>query len=81
MIKNDLLKLKILKQFKRKNISYTTSILANLLNSKFETIKNALEFFHTIGVLDEEIKDHGKMIYTYYNLTIIGQNLIKSDKI
>ena len=81
LIQNDLLKLQILKQFKRKNSSYTASTLASLLNSKFETIKKSLEFFYLIGVVDKEIKEHGKRHITYYNLTKFGQELINSEKI
>lgn len=81
IIKNDELKIKILKQYKRNDSSYTASILAKIIKSKFETIKNALEFFYLIGVVDKEIKDHGKTHITYYNLTKVGQDLINSDKI
>lgn len=81
MIKSDNLKIKILKQYKAKNISYTASILSDILGSKFETVKRALEFFYNIGVVEKEIKEHGKKNYTYYNLTEIGNNLIKSQKI
>lgn len=81
LIQNDLFKLQILKQYKRKNSSYTASILANLLKSKFETIQKALEFFYLIGVVDKEIKEHGKKHITYYNLTKVGQDLINSEKI
>ena len=81
MIKNDILKIKILKQYKAKNISYTASILSNLVESKFETVKRALKFFINIGVVEKEIKEHGKKFFTYYNLTEIGINLIKSQKI
>ncbi|MHA1344550.1 MAG: hypothetical protein ACTSQG_11220 [Promethearchaeota archaeon] len=81
LIKNDILKIKILKAYKKNNISYTASILADNLKSKFETIKKALEFFSQIGVVYKEVKKHGKKDYTYYNLTEIGEELINSDKI
>ena len=81
LIKNDLLKIEILKQYKKRNISYTASILADFLNSKFETVKKALEFFLRIGVIEEEVKIHGKIDYTYYNLADIGKALLRSNKI
>jgi len=81
LIKSDVLKLKILKQYKERNISYTASLLSKELSGKFETIQKALEFFYKIGVIDKEIKEHGKKNFTYYNLTEIGKNLIKSERI
>ncbi len=81
LIKNDKIKLEILKEFKMRDISYTASILAIRLNSKYETIKKALEFFSLIGIVEKEIKEHGKKIYTYYNLTSIGREFLKSNKI
>ncbi|MHA1150486.1 MAG: hypothetical protein ACTSR8_19890 [Promethearchaeota archaeon] len=81
LTKNDRIKLKILEQYKRKNISYTPSLLASILEFKYETIKKALEFFHLMGILDKEIKEHGKQNYTYYNLTEIGNIIIKAEKI
>ena len=81
LIKSDNLKIKILRQYKKKNISYTASLLSGVLGYKFETIKRALEFFYKIGVVDKEIKEHGKKNFTYYNLTEIGKHLIRSEKI
>lgn len=78
LIKNDILKIKILKQYKKNNISYTASILSDILKSKFETLRKALEFFYLIGVVEKEIKEHGEKIYTYYNLTNNGKILLKS---
>ncbi len=78
LIKNDKLKIEILRQFKKKNISYTASILSSFLNSKFETINKALEFFYRIGVVEKEIKEHGKKRYTYYNLTESGNVLLST---
>ncbi len=77
LVKNDVLKIRILKQYKKKNISYTASFLSTILKSKYETIKKALEFFYSIKILEKEIKDHGKKNYTYYNLTKIGKDLIE----
>ena len=81
MTKNDKLKIIILKQYKKHLIDYTSSYLSNLLEHKFETVKKALNFFYEIGVLEKEIKDHGKKSITYYSLTEIGLLLINSDKI
>ena len=81
MTKNDKLKIIILKQYKKHLIDYTSSYLSNLLEHKFETVKKALNFFYEIGVLEKEIKDHGKKSITYYSLTDIGLMLIKSHKI
>ena len=81
LTKNDKLKIKILKQFKKKNIDYTSSYLSEILGGKFETIEKALQFFYEIGVLGKDIKEHGKINYTYYYLTDIGKNLLKSKKI
>lgn len=81
LIKNDLIKIDILKQFKKKNIAYTASILAKTLNCKFETAQKALEFFFQIGLVNKDIKEHGKKNYIYFELTKIGQILISSSKI
>lgn len=81
LIKNDLVKIKILKQLKKKNIAYTASILAKMLGFKFETVQKALEFFFHIGIVNKDIKEHGKMQYVYFELTEIGQILISSKKI
>lgn len=81
LIKSDELKIKILKQYKKKSISYTASLLSNILKYKFETIRKALEFFCIIGILEKEVKHHGKKNYTYYNLTKIGDIIISLDKI
>lgn len=81
LIKNDIIKIKILKEFKKKNISYTASHLSHLVESKYETVRKALEFFVQIGLLEKDIKEHRDKDYTYYNLTNIGKDLIKSKKI
>jgi len=78
LTKNDNIKINILMQYKKKNISYTASILSGKLKCKFETARKALEFFYRIGVIDKEIKEHGKKIYTYYNLTESGSILLMS---
>ena len=81
MTKNDRLKIKILKQYKKHLIDYTSSYLSNMLNHKFETVKKALDFFYEIGVMEKEIKDHGNKTITYYSLTDLGLRLINSNKI
>lgn len=81
LIKNDIIKIKILNQYKKKNIDYTCSYLAKLLKGKFETINKALEFFVKIDVLKKDIKEHGKRTFVYYSLTDIGENLLSSDKL
>lgn len=78
--KNDVLKIQILKQYNKKNISYTASYLSKLLNSKFETIKKALEFYYMIGVVEKEFKDHGTKKTTYYNITKIGMDISQKIK-
>lgn len=79
--KSDILKIRILKQYKEKDIDYTASYLSDILKSKFETVSKALEFFYNIGVVEKDIKEHGKQNYTYYYLTKIGKELLKSEKI
>ena len=39
--RSDLLKIKILKQLKKKDIEYTASYLSTILDAKYETVKNA----------------------------------------
>lgn len=80
LIKSDIIKVEILKQYKVKNVSYTASTLSNILNKKFETIKNALEFFSKIGVVEKDIKEHGSKTITYYNLTEVGEIILNSFK-
>lgn len=79
--KNDVLKIQILKQFKKKEIDYTASYLSEILKSKFETVNKALEFFFCIGIVEKDIKEHGMKKITYFFLTDIGKNLINSNKI
>lgn len=80
LIKNDILKIKILETYKERNISYTASMLSDILKSKFQTVKNALEFFYRLGAVEKEVKEHGEKHYTYYNLTEIGEMLVSSIK-
>lgn len=75
--KSDILKIRILGQYKKRNTSYTASYLSKLLNNKFETVRKALEFFYIIGVIEKESKEYGSKKITYYNLTKIGMNLIQ----
>ncbi len=79
--RSDLLKIKILKQLKKKNIEYTASYLSAILNAKFETVKNALEFFYEIDLIDKDVKEHGVKNITYYFLSSKGKKLIESNKI
>ena len=79
--KNDILKIQILKQFKKKDIDYTASYLSEILDSKYETVKKALDFFYMIDILERDIKEHGKKNITYYNLTNYGKTLLRSNKI
>jgi hypothetical protein len=79
--KSDILKIHILRQFKKKKIDYTASYMSELLNSKFETANKALEFFFEIGVLEKDVKEHGERNITYYSLTDIGSKLLSSPKI
>lgn len=82
LIKNDNLKIQLLKHYKMKNSSYTASYLSEIYQCKFETTRRALEFFYAIGVVEKEVKEHGEnKKITYYNLTDIGRNLIKSKKL
>ena len=78
--KNDLVKILILQQYKKKNSSYTASLLAHLLKFKPETIKKGLEFLSYIGILEKEIKEHGKRNYSYFNLTDMGTILINQEQ-
>ncbi len=77
LTKNDRKKIEILKQYNKKNISYTASILSEIIDCKFETAKKALDFFILIGIVEKEIKEHGSKIYTYYNLTEFGKKLVQ----
>lgn len=81
LIKSDILKVLILRKYKEKEISYTASYLSSFFEFKYETVKKALEFFCFIGVLEKDIKEHGKNDYTYYNLTKTGKELLKSDNL
>ena len=81
LIKNDILKIKILKQYKHRNIDYTASYLSNILKSKYETVKKALNFFYSIDILEKDIKEHGEKNITYFQLTEYGRNLLSSNKI
>lgn len=78
---NDKIKIKILKQYKKKNIDYTASYLSEILGHKYQTIKKALEFFFELGICKKDIKEHGKKNYVYYGLNEIGQELLKSEKL
>ena len=79
--KSDILKIRILRQFKEKNIDYTASYMADLMNNKYETVKKALEFYFSLGIVEKEIKEHGDIQYTYYKITDLGNKLLKSEKI
>jgi hypothetical protein len=81
LTRNDILKIQILEQFKKKEIDYTASYLSEILRSKFETISKALEFYFCLGIVEKDIKEHGKKKITYFSLTELGKNLIKSEKI
>ena len=77
LTKNDRIKIEILKQFKKKNISYTASILSDTIKCKFETMKKALDFFVLVGIIEKDIKEHGSKFYTYYDLTDFGEKFIE----
>ncbi|MHA1285098.1 MAG: hypothetical protein ACTSQP_21575 [Promethearchaeota archaeon] len=79
--KSDILKIKILKQFKKNRTYYTASYLAKILKTKYETIYKALEFFYQIDLLDKDIRHFGKKFISYYYLTELGQKLVESNKI
>ncbi len=81
MNRSDILKIKILKQLKKRNIEYTASYLSEILNAKYETAKKALEFFYEIDIIDKDIKEHGVKNITYYFLSSKGKSLIESNKI
>ena len=77
LTKNDRIKIEILKQFKKKNISYTASILSEIIECKFETIKKALDFFVLLGIIDKDVKEHGSKYYTYYDITEFGEKVVE----
>ena len=79
--RSDILKIRILNQFKKKDIYYTASYIASLLDSKYETVHKALEFFFQIDILEKDIKEHAEKNVIYYLLTEFGRNLLKSQKI
>jgi len=81
LTKNDILKIQILKQFKKKEIDYTASYLSKILKRKYETVNKALEFYFCLGIVEKDIKEHGKTKITYFFLTELGKNLLKSKKI
>jgi len=78
--KSDILKINILKQFKKKNIDYTASYLSEILSSKYETVKKALDFFYMIDIMDRDVKEHREKRIIYYRLTEYGKKLINSNK-
>lgn len=78
--KSDILKINILKQFKKKNIDYTASYLSEILSSKYETVKKALDFFYMIDIMDRDVKEHREKSIIYYRLTEYGKKLINSNK-
>ena len=79
--KSDILKIQILKQFKKKEIHYTASYLASLLDSKYETVHKALEFFYYIDILEKDVKEYPEKSIVYYFLTEFGKKILKSPKI
>lgn len=79
--KSDILKIQILKQLKKKEIHYTASYLASLLDSKYETVHKALEFFYHIDILEKDVKEHAEKNIVYYYLSEFGKNILKSPKI
>lgn len=40
-------------------------------------IRKALEFFFRLGIVEKEIKEHRKKDYIYYNITELGELIIK----
>ena len=42
---------------KKKNIDYTASYLSEILKSKYETVKKALDFFFMLDILERDIKE------------------------
>lgn len=80
LTKNDRIKIEILKQFKKKNISYTASILSETIKCKFETMKKALDFFILLGIIEKDVKEHGSKYYTYYDITEFGEKVVEKIK-
>lgn len=81
MNRSDILKIQILKQYKLNNIEYSPSYLSDILKSKFETVRKALEFLISLGIIEKDVKQHREKKITYYSLSGMGNKLIKSERI
>tara|TARA_Y100000310_G_C20602496_1_gene773789 strand:- start:1118 stop:1363 length:246 start_codon:yes stop_codon:yes gene_type:complete len=77
IIKNDQIKIKILKEMSSKD-KITPSRLATNLKYKYETIKKSLVFLEKISLVKKEIMNHGKKDYVYYQLTKLGKEVSKN---
>lgn len=77
IIKNDEIKIKILKELSLK-AKITPSMLATKLNYKYETIKKSLTFLEKLSLVEKEIMNHGKKDYVYYQLTKLGKEVSKN---
>jgi len=76
LIKNDQVKIKILKELASSD-KITPSRLSSILGYKYETIKNALNFFDKIGLIVKEKISHNQKDYEYYILSEFGKDIIK----
>lgn len=77
MIKNDQIKIKILREMFSK-AKITPSYLSSTLEYKYETIKKSLIFLERLSLVEKEVRNHGKKDYAYYQLTKLGKAVAKN---
>ena len=76
MLANDKIKIQLLVTLNISNVSKSASELSKVINSKHETVKNALEFLLYIDFVKSFIEKHGNKEYIYYELTKTGKIFI-----
>lgn len=79
LIKNDEIKISILKYLQQKGM-LTPSRLSHHIRCKYETANKSLIFFEKIGLVEKEAVRHGQKVYSYYKLTKLGQIISRNLK-
>ena len=77
LIKNDRIKVLILKELNKEG-KLTPSKIASKLLVKYETVKKSLDFFESLKIVNNEVVKHGEKNYIYYQLTKLGKEVSKN---
>lgn len=80
--KNDAVKMRILKALEGPKAGVSITALSEELHVKYETVRNAISFLTSCGLLELSAEKHGRLSYEYVKLTDLGikvAEVLKND--